>query len=112
MTHVLEKTRDDLESAVWEIAYKIAGDDVVKREKLIEDTVKKAKPVAQKLESDTNGRLRDSLQIFRGCRMLAFQNVRQNTFEALTQELQFINFLPVVVPLVDELKKELRKYKQ
>lgn len=113
MTDILEKLpHSDFHSAVRDIATSIAGDDVVLLEELITNTSKKTKPVAQKLESDTQGRLRSSLQVFKGCRMLGYQYIKANTIEALEVEFEFIHFLPVAVPIIDQLRRELRKYKQ
>ena len=113
MTHILDNLiKVDVKSAVRDVASRIAGDDDDKLEELIVETVNKSRPVARKLESDTMGRLRASLQIFKGCRMLGFQYVRDNTIEALNVELEFLQFLPVAVPLMDQLQRELRRYKQ
>ena len=101
-----------VKSAVRDVASSIAGDDVDKLKELIVETVNKSRPVARKLEHDTMGRLRASLQIFKGPRMLGFQYLRDNTIEALNVELNFLQFLPVAVPLMNQLQRELRRYKQ
>jgi hypothetical protein len=112
MTHILENmTKVNVKSAVRDVASSIAEDDLNRVEELIADTVQKSKPVAQKLENDTIGRLRASLQVFKGCRMLGFHYAKDNTIEALNAELEFLHFLPVAVPLMDQLKRELPKYK-
>ena len=77
MSHVLDDfTQPQYQSAVRTVATKIAHDDLNMLDQMIKDTVVKAIPVAQKLQSDTVVRLRDTLNIFRGCRLLGYQFVK------------------------------------
>jgi hypothetical protein len=113
MNHVIDDfPKPDCQSAVREIASKIAPNDPARQLQLINTTVAKAVAVAQKLHYDTQVRLRETLQIFRGCRLLGYQYVRNNTLEALVEEIEFIHFLPIAVPLIAALKRELRTYKE
>lgn len=113
MTHILENlAKPEHLSAVRRIACEIGQGDKVIEDQLIDMTVQKAKPVAQKLQSDTLGRLGDTMQIFRASRLLGYQFARDNNYEALLMELEYLHFLPVAVPLMDQLTKELKKYKE
>ena len=52
------------------------------------------------------------LKILRGCRLLAYEFVRETTIEALEDEYNFVQYLPVAVNLIESLKLELRTYKK
>jgi hypothetical protein len=63
------------------------------------------------MEEDTNGRLRDTIDQLKGCRMADFGFIQRNTIEALMIEIEQVQFLPWAVPLINGLKLELRAFK-
>ena len=95
-----------------EVARDIAPDSLEEQQEMVEFTVAKAVVVLQKLESDTLTRFSDTLKILRGCRLLAYEFVRETTIEALEDEYNFVQYLPVAVNLIESLKLELRTYKK
>jgi hypothetical protein len=97
---------------VTAVAKLIAQNDVAEQDRLVKLTVAKAVIVAQKLESDSLGRFRDTLNILEGCRTLNFRFVEMNTIEALHVAIQSVQFIPSAVPLFGQLQSELVKYKK
>ena len=75
-------------------------------------TVNKAVVVAEKLESDSLTRFRDTLKVLRGCRLLGYQFVKDTTLEALEEEVHFVQLLLIAVPIIYVLLAELKTYKR
>jgi hypothetical protein len=98
--------------SVQRVVQLIAPNDINEQRRLIKETVDKARPVLDKMEEDSNGRLRGTLQQLRGCRMASFVFIKGNTLEALMIEVQQVQFLPWAVPLFNSLKLELKAFKQ
>lgn len=101
----------DYDSNLRVVARELAPENLQDEQDLVEATIEKAKIVLEKLESDTVTRFRDTLHILRGCRILGFQFVKETTIEALQEEIVYIQYLPIAVPLLDGLQAELRMYK-
>jgi hypothetical protein len=55
-----------------------------------------------KMEEDTETRLRDTLNQLRGCRMADFGFIKNNTLEALNIEIHQVQFLSWAVPLFND----------
>ena len=87
---------------------KIAEGSEELQQALMEVTVAKAITVMEKLESDSLTRFRDTLQTLRGYRLLGYQFVKEGTYEALMEEIEFVQLLPLAVPLIVGLRAELR----
>lgn len=94
------------------VAQLIAPNDIAEQNRLVNLTVAKAIVVAQKLERDSLGRFRDTLNILEGSRTLNFRFVKMNTIEALHVAIQSVQFIPRAVPLFGQLQSELVKYKK
>jgi hypothetical protein len=97
--------------SVQRVAQLIAPNDINEQRRLIQITVDKARPVLDKMEEDTETRLRDTLNQLRGCRMADFGFIKNNTLEALNIEIHQVQFLPWAVPLFNGLKSELNAFK-
>ena len=102
----------DCVSACTAVAAQIAPNNLPRQQELIQQTVAKAVVVLEKIESDSLTRFKDTLQVLRGCRLVGYQFVKDTTYEALEEEIVFIQHLPVAVPLFDDLHAELRTYKK
>ena len=61
------------------VAREIALYDLDSQQILMQLTVSKAIVVAQKLESDSLTRFRDTLKVLQGCRLLGYQFVKNTT---------------------------------
>lgn len=94
------------------VAVNITPDRPNEQQELVELTIVKATAVLEKIESDSNTRFRETLKILRGCRLLGYQFIRDITYEALEEEIYFVQHIPAAVPLFDGLKAELRTYKR
>ena len=70
-------------------------------------TLTKVKLVKDKLEYDTLTRLGETLKTLRGCRLVGYQFVKEMNIEALEEEVQFVEQLPLAVPMIDGLLEEL-----
>ena len=97
--------------SVQRVAQLIAPNDINEQRRLIQVTVDKARPVLDKMEEDSNGRLRSTLDKLRGCRMLDHGFIKNNTLEALNIEIHQVQFLPWAVPMINGLKSELNAFK-
>jgi hypothetical protein len=97
---------------VQRVAALIAPGDVHEQGRLINLTVAKAVPVLEKMEEDTNVRLRDTLQQLEACRLGNFEYIARNTLEALLIEVEKAQFLPWGVRIIASLKMELPAYKK
>ena len=103
---------EDYPSTCCNVAREIAPYDLDSQQILMQLTVSKAIVVAQKLESDSLTRFRDTLKVLRGCRLLGYQFVKNTTVEALEEEVHFVQLLPIAVPIIDGLLLELKTYKR
>jgi hAT family C-terminal dimerisation region len=113
VTNICNKYKlEDYDSPLRALAIELAPDDPVRQQFLVTETVKKVVPIARKLGNDTRVRLAPSLQVFRGCRMLSFTYIKENTLEAIREEFDFTLFLPIAYALEGDLKRELRTYKE
>lgn len=101
----------DFVSFMRYVAREIAEDDLNEEQHLVEMTILKARVVLEKLESDTVTRFRDTLHVLRGCRLLGYAFIKETTFEALQEEVDFIQYLPIAGTSLDGLRAELRTYK-
>ena len=103
---------EDCPSTCRNVVREIATDDFDTQQILMQLTVNKAVVVAEKLESDSLTRFRDTLKVLRGCRLLGYQFVKDTTLEALEEEVHFVQLLPIAVPIIDGLLAELKTYKR
>jgi hAT family C-terminal dimerisation region len=103
---------EDYPSTCREIVREISPDDIDAQQILMQQTVNKAILVAEKLDSDSLTRFRDTLKVLRGCRLLGYQFVKDTTLEALEEEVQFVQLLPIAVPIIDGLIAELKTYRR
>ena len=101
----------DHESTVRSVAREFAPGNLQDEQNMVEATIKKAEVVLEKLESDTETRFSESLQTFRGCRLVGYQFVRETTLEALQEEIIFVQYLPIGARLIEDLEAELKTYK-
>ena len=110
---VIDRFTDvDYPSTCRDTALEIAPGNIEVQLTLLRTTVAKAVVVMDKLESDSLTRFRDTLKILRGCRLLGYQFVKDATYEALIEEVQFVQLIPMAVPLIPGLQSELRTYKK
>lgn len=84
----------------------IAPNDVDEQRRLITLTVAKAIPVVEKIEADTIGRLDNTLDQLKGCRMTDFTFVANNTEGTLMEEMIVVQYLPWAVPIYEGLRME------
>ena len=110
---VIDRFTDvDYPSTCRDTALEIAPGNIEVQLTLLRTTVAKAVVVMDKLKSDSLTRFRDTLKILRGCRLLGYQFVKDATYEALIEEVQFVQLIPMAVPLIAGLQSELRTYKK
>lgn len=113
MHSVVERFKEkNQQSTVRDIAREISRGDVDYEQLLVQLTVAKAVAINEKLESDTFGRLNGTLQTLRGCRLAGYQFIKDTNIEALQEEVQFIQRLPLAVPIIRGLEAELPTYKR
>jgi hypothetical protein len=103
---------EDHPSTCRNVARDIAPDDLNFQQELMQLTVEMAVVVYEKLESDSLTRFSDTLKVLRGCRLLGFQFVKDMTIEAQEEEVQFVQLLPIAVPIMNGLIAELKTYKR
>lgn len=94
------------------VAQSIAPNDIVEQNRLVALAVAKAVIVAQKMERDSVTRFRDTLNLFEASRNLNFRFVKDNTIEALNVAIESVQFIPLAVPIFNQLKAELNAYKK
>ena len=99
-------------SSLRAIVTQFRPDDIDTQQHIMQLTLGKVKLVKDKLEYDTLTRLDETLKILRGCRLVGFQFVKDMNIEALDEEIQFVQRLPLAVPMIDGLLEELPTYKR
>jgi hypothetical protein len=103
---------EDFPSPCRNVARDIAPDDLNFQQELMQLTVEKAVVVYEKLESDSPTRFSNTLKILRGCRLLGFKFFKDMTIEALEEEVQFVQLLPIAVTVINGLIAEIKTYKR
>ena len=103
---------EEYPSSLRAIVTQLRPDDIDAQQRIMQLTLGKVKLVKDKLEYDTLTRLDETLKTLRGCRLVGFQFVKDTNIEALEEEVQFVQRLPLAVPMIDGLLEELPTYKR
>jgi hypothetical protein len=88
------------------------GETQQQKDNLIEQAAARALPVYEKMQADTNGRLRRTLMLLRACRLLDFRFIAGNPLESLDSELDKIVVIALCHDLLPQLRAELKRYKE
>ena len=105
-----ENTRAPLLASLVQECY---PEDIHQQEEAFNRTIKKARPVWEKLKDDTQHRLSNQLQLFRFCRFFKYSFCALTDAEALEQELiTLAPFAPNFLNQLPQLLTELNRYKE
>jgi hypothetical protein len=86
--------------------------NIAARQQLVVENAAKLQSVVEKMEDDTEGRLRPTLDVLHACEFADYLYVAEHTIEALRDQLVFVLRLPVAVPMIEALRAELSTYKR
>jgi hypothetical protein len=92
------------------VAQRISAGNAVEHARILSDTVGKSHSAFDKMDQDSNERLRDTLAILRGARLFDYTFIAAQPIAAVMGELIHLQLHPKIAPLQASLLAELALY--
>ena len=88
------------------------GNNLQAKNRMIEQSSLRMLPVFEKMQHDSDNRLRKTLKVLRACRLFNYKFVAETEIDALKQEFLFCSGIPFCYENLTGLESELLLYKE